>query len=491
MRGSMPPPSPRAPRRREAVLEEDEWVARAEAIIERDFFPELSKLEGKVQWLEAVRSGDPARMREAQVAFAARRAGLRPGTSTGAGPLFTPGGTGARVLAGDLPTPTGDLSTPVTLHGGAGGARAASGAAQAPAMSLDAFMRAHTSEDNASFAALLATENGRRTEAYAAIAAPPGSGEQAIKSAAGPRPTDGFGTGGQPSDRLVQWRYEPRNALMYDGSQRDALALSDKERAAQVQGPPKAIKHRNTRFPGPQALSSCGDTTPASSATGTQPGSPGSLHGAAFVGVDGLSYPVLATPSFDPGEATPFMTWGDIQATPLRIEAEDLPAGDLNAGAAKFHIRESSAREQTGRDLAQRSAPAAGGRAGAPPRPSGALARLVAQRTPGPRRGAATPLSGAARRLAGSLGGAGGKRPRPGEHRDAALRASYAGLARPPSTGHRGGWGSAAATPAATPLRHEVPEANRAGGDRAAAGRTGNEASPAPGSHVTDGLLHI
>lgn len=107
---------------------------------------------------------------------------------------------------------------------------------------------------------------------------------------------------------------------------------TDKERAAQVQGPPKAIKHRNTRFPGPQALSSCGDTTPASSATGTQPGSPGSLHGAAFVGVDGLSYPVLATPSFDPGEATPFMTWGDIQATPLRIEAEDLPAGDLNAG---------------------------------------------------------------------------------------------------------------------------------------------------------------
>lgn len=163
------------------------------------------------------------------MAFAARRAGLRPGTSTGAGPLFTPGGTGARVLAGDLPPPTGDLSTPVTLHGGAGGARAASGAAQAPAMSLDAFMRAHTSEDNASFATLLATENGRRTEAYAAIAAPPGSGEQAIESAAGPRPTDGFGTGGQSSDRLVQWRYEPRNALMYDGSQRNALVLSGED----------------------------------------------------------------------------------------------------------------------------------------------------------------------------------------------------------------------------------------------------------------------
>lgn len=39
-------------------------------------------------------------------------------------------------------------------------------------------------------------------------------------------------------------------------------------------------------------------------------------------------------PSFDPGvESTPFMTWGDIEGTPLRIEAEDLPPGPLMEGA--------------------------------------------------------------------------------------------------------------------------------------------------------------
>ena len=38
-------------------------------------------------------------------------------------------------------------------------------------------------------------------------------------------------------------------------------------------------------------------------------------------------------PSFDPGvESTPFMTWGDIEGTPLRIEAEDLPPGPLMEG---------------------------------------------------------------------------------------------------------------------------------------------------------------
>ena len=49
---AMLPPPPRAPKRKEVVLEEDEWTATLEAIIERDFFPELAKLESKVAWLQ-------------------------------------------------------------------------------------------------------------------------------------------------------------------------------------------------------------------------------------------------------------------------------------------------------------------------------------------------------------------------------------------------------------------------------------------------------
>ena len=54
---NMPPPPPRAPKRKEVVvLDEDEWVATMEGIIERDFFPELGKLQDKVQWLEVSQS---------------------------------------------------------------------------------------------------------------------------------------------------------------------------------------------------------------------------------------------------------------------------------------------------------------------------------------------------------------------------------------------------------------------------------------------------
>jgi protein DGCR14 len=54
----MPPPKPRvAPRKlpakpQQLVLEEDEWAEQLEAIIERDFFPDVPKLQSKLEWLQ-------------------------------------------------------------------------------------------------------------------------------------------------------------------------------------------------------------------------------------------------------------------------------------------------------------------------------------------------------------------------------------------------------------------------------------------------------
>lgn len=144
---SMPPPAARRGQKRQheqTLLEEDEWTDRIEAIIQRDYFPDLPKLQNKLEWLQvssaavvmhdvhdsrlvvtqavdkdlgsgrpavvdlqAVRSGDPSQLQQAQLNIAQRRAGIR--TPVGATPagFGTPGasllrtpGLGASPMAG-------------------------------------------------------------------------------------------------------------------------------------------------------------------------------------------------------------------------------------------------------------------------------------------------------------------------------------------------------------------------------------------------------
>lgn len=76
----MPPPPPRAPGVTllqhapppPRVLDEDEYTMHLEEIIERDFFPELPRLKNRLDWLEATRSGDPERIRAAQLRIQVR-----------------------------------------------------------------------------------------------------------------------------------------------------------------------------------------------------------------------------------------------------------------------------------------------------------------------------------------------------------------------------------------------------------------------------------
>lgn len=148
--------------------------------------------------LQAIRSGDPAQIRQAQLMIAQRRAAAaadgRPmtGATPAGAPLFTPGGTAARALAGDtpyipglppgLPTRPGTGARPGTdarsWTGGVAGGKGepGPGVSVAPPVSLDAFLAAHTSEDNASFQEILESVNKRRRCAAAWLGAAQGPG---------------------------------------------------------------------------------------------------------------------------------------------------------------------------------------------------------------------------------------------------------------------------------------------------------------------------
>ncbi|PNX92225.1 protein DGCR14 [Trifolium pratense] len=51
------------------VLDEDTYAEALEKIIERDYFPDISKLRDRLDLLEAIKTGDPFQIREAYSAW--------------------------------------------------------------------------------------------------------------------------------------------------------------------------------------------------------------------------------------------------------------------------------------------------------------------------------------------------------------------------------------------------------------------------------------
>ena len=57
-------PSGVVPRKKKKVLNEDAYIEKLETIIQRDFFPDLNKLQVQASYLEALESNDIPKLRE-------------------------------------------------------------------------------------------------------------------------------------------------------------------------------------------------------------------------------------------------------------------------------------------------------------------------------------------------------------------------------------------------------------------------------------------
>jgi len=124
-------------RRTKAVLDEDTFIDSLSHIIERNYFPELSKMKRHLRLLDAYDAGDTTTIRllHNQILTEQRQGP----TSSHSGGGTTPG-----------PYPNKNKGTGIVANGGIEDEESAIKEAMA-GMSVEQFMQSYTSEDNASF----------------------------------------------------------------------------------------------------------------------------------------------------------------------------------------------------------------------------------------------------------------------------------------------------------------------------------------------------
>jgi hypothetical protein len=106
-----------------------------------------------------------------------------------------------------------------------------------------------------------------------------------------------------------------------------------------AQGAPKSINLRGTRFTGTAAPGDAPEPEPVEGPRNAIE-AVAAEHAAAF--------PRLAIPSLTPGVGeSPFMTWGEVEGTPLRLDMEDdVPLRPEDPHAPRFRIKEFPKRDQ-------------------------------------------------------------------------------------------------------------------------------------------------
>ncbi|PAV85042.1 hypothetical protein WR25_04484 [Diploscapter pachys] len=350
------------------ILPEEKYLDKLEKIIVRDYFPELPKLKAQAEYMDAQARNDVAKMRELQLRFKTQRRTDR--RTSPSGRLATsperratsptrfdpdapgPSGTGKPDRIDPSPMPyanqEGDNDAESTTSSKT--MKASSSKKKDPAsLSIDEYLNKYTSEDNASFEEL--TQIMRKKElaakawafnaekehnqgkiAYGSMAAD-ADVQLALRynpEAASEKPRD-----------LDNWSYRAVNTVLF---QIEGAPLTDAEKIELAKKNQRVINKNATRFPEdtkvkPSEISMArAQMMQAAVNLGRI-----NVHGQEAVLPNAID--LLSTPSPGPGvEASPLMTWGEIDGTPFRLDAPDVDTSMSSAPA--FKIPEVPYREQ-------------------------------------------------------------------------------------------------------------------------------------------------
>ncbi|KAH6569047.1 hypothetical protein BASA60_008384 [Batrachochytrium salamandrivorans] len=347
----LPPPPVATP------LEEDSYIAGVSAIIERDFFPGLSKLRVQNDLLDAVHNADYGHANALRRQLAQLSGITSAHGSHGLPVLDTPM---AESLSNSFLSTTPEvvhsnstprisktsLSTTVDCFN----QPTESDISNDPpplntSVTLDVFQAKYTSQDNASFLSILDRQNEANKERYhwmydkekKTLMLENTSNESDLVHAASAVTASGVEMLLEAPEHISKpiegWNYKAKNALMY-GPESVPLTLAD---LSESRGQPKSISHSATRFPTP--TNSISGQLQSNMSSSQQPNTqqvwshmakatPGLFHGVAGAPSDsprvsGFGF-VPATPTLLPNEdidPSDLMTWGMIQGTPLLVDS--------------------------------------------------------------------------------------------------------------------------------------------------------------------------
>ena len=220
-------------------------------------------------------------------------------------------------------------------------------------LSLDQFLNLNTSEDNASFSDLMEETTKKHIEKHGWLYEKEGEMSQSNDKALAITQGEVAANKGEAESRVFEcntWKYTNKNALMYiPEGVADTVEESIEKKKRQVE-----VVHANTRLSSEELAKLQDDSAIASAAESRETierfGIDGKTESQGAPQVRGYSF--MATPSPAPRvDASPMMTWGEIEGTPFRLDGGDAPI-DTTPGPV-FKVPAAPPREELGIRLSE------------------------------------------------------------------------------------------------------------------------------------------
>ncbi|XP_043289682.1 splicing factor ESS-2 homolog [Venturia canescens] len=326
------------------ILDEETYIERMGKIIQRDFFPHLERLQAQNDYLDALEQNNAEKMK----ALYAKYSSGRPATERAASPATFE--TPLRETSTDLGSARSNLTTKSNKETDSGKV-----VKDEDRIGLDVYLSNHTSEDNASFEEIMIETEKRRRIKYAWLY------EAEEKAKALEATKEALALEDNPKNSrplaLDGWSYKTKNFIMYVP---DGVELTPEEQIDMAKRKQEVV-HDNTRLttnPFNERQNNETITELAKNQSKANDGKIG-VDGKEVVRnptptVNGFGF-VATTPSPRPGECdSPFMTWGQIEGTPFRLDGGDTPLFKTSQGPS-FRMAEPPKREKIALQLAEKA----------------------------------------------------------------------------------------------------------------------------------------